>query len=197
MRNHQEESAKAWFKKRHDEELFLAEERQHMLMKTKPTQLDEPPIITEEPKGELVLKWKLSPELGPHLQNKYLVEYAKHSRETGNDHGKIHLVEYNEHNGGTWNNLAVTEKGPLDKIKLTTFPWDPDVEYKFRVSVINRHGMSPASKCTMTTDMSEEYRAIWQEKIRQRPENMERRIQRRKHERRIYSQLYNEKYNNV
>jgi len=165
--------ADKWFKKKHDEELFLAEEKQHMLLKTKPKPLDVVYFITEEPKGELVLKWKLSPELGPHLQNKYLVEYAKH-------------------NGETWNNLAVTEKEPLDKIKLTTFPWDPDVEYKFRVSVINRHGMSPASKCTMTTDMSEENRARWK-KIKQSPENMERRIQQREHEQRIQSNILRHK----
>ena len=163
-----------------------------MLMKTKPKPLDEPPIITEEPKGELVLKWELVPVLGPNLPNKYLVEYAKHSRVTWDKHMGKTLGKYNEHNGGTWNNLAVTEKGPLDKIKLTTFPWDPDVEYKFQVSVINRNGMSPASECTMTTDMSKENRAIW-EKIRQSPENMERRIQQREHEQRIQSNILRHK----
>ena len=191
MRDDQISEAEKWFKKKHDEELFLAEERQHMLLKTKPKPLDEQPIITEEPKGELVLKWKLSPELGPHLQNNYLVEYAKHSRATDNDHGQI-IQKIILGRETCWKDLAVIEKGPLDKIKLTTFPWDPKVEYKFRVSVINRHGMSPASECTMTTDMSEENRAIWK-KIRQSPENMERRIQQREHEQRIQSNILRHK----
>jgi len=174
MREAQQSDAKKWFRKRHDEEQVLAEERQHMLMKTKPKPLDEQPILTEETKGELFLKWKLSPDLGPNLKNKYLVEYAKNP-------------------GGNWNDLAVIEKEPLGKIKLSTFSWEPYVGYKFQVSVINRHGMSPASICTMTTDMNEKYRVIWHEaiwnKIKQSPENMERRIQQREHEQRIQSNI--------
>jgi len=191
MRDDQISDAKKWFKERHDEEQVLSEERQHMLLKTKPKPLDEQPIITEDPKGELVLKWKLSPELGPHLQNNYLVEYAKHSRETDDNRGHI-IQKIILERETCWKDLAVIEKGPLDKIKLTTFPWDPKVEYKFRVSVINHHGMSPASICAMTTDMSEENRAIWK-KIRQSPENMERRIQQREHEQRIQSNILRHK----
>jgi len=184
MRDDQKSKADKWLKKKHDEEKVLAEERQHMLMKTKPRTLDEQPILTEEPNGELVLKWKLVPVLGPNLQNKYLVEYAQHSRETWSNCPPEGWY--------SWNNLAVTEKGPLDKIKLTTFPWDPDVEYQFRVSVINRHGMSTASECTMTKNMSKENRAIWK-KIKQSPENMERRKQQREHEQRIQSNILKHK----
>jgi len=159
MREAQQSEATTWLKKKHDEEMILAKEREHMLMKTKPRALDEKPILTEETKGELFLKWKLVPVLGPNLKNKYLVEYAKHP-------------------GGNWNDLAVIEKEPLGKIKLSTFPWEPYVGYKFQVSVINHHGMSPASVCTMTTDMNEKYKAIWHETIRNNfetgQENMER-----------------------
>jgi len=196
MRDDQKSDADKWLKEKHDEEKVLAEERQHMLMKTKPRALDEQPILTEEPKGELVLKWKLVPVLGPNLQNKYLVEYASITdggRVVWDEHRGKNVVKYNEHNDwDVWNNLAVTEKGPLDKIKLSTFPWDRNVGYKFQVSVINRHGMSPASKCTLTTDMNEENRAIW-EKIRQSPENMERRKQQREHEQRIQSNILKHK----
>jgi len=196
MRDDQKSKADKWLKKKHDEEKVLAEERQHMLMKTKPRAIDEQPILTEEPNGELVLKWKLDPVLGPNLQNKYLVEYARITdggRVVWDEHRGKNVVKYNEHNDwDVWNNLAVTEKGPLDKIKLSTFPWDQNVGYKFQVSVINRHGMSPASKCTLTTDMSEENRAIW-EKIRQSPENMERRKQQREHEQRIQSNILKHK----
>merc|ERR1712128_575 len=102
MRQAQQLEAEIWLKKRHDEEKVLAEEREHMLMKTKPTQLIEPPIITEETKDELVLKWKLVPVLGPNLQNKYLVEYAKHP-------------------GEDWKELAIIEKKPFNQIELKKF----------------------------------------------------------------------------
>ena len=139
MRDHQKESAEDWIKKRHDEELVLAEERQHMLLKTKPRPLDEPPIITEETKGELVLKWKISKSLGPNLQNKYLVEYAKHP-------------------GENWNELAIIEKKPFNQIELKDFPINSGPN-QFRVSVFNRYGRSPASRCLITTEQHREEKA--------------------------------------
>jgi len=143
MRLAQQLDAEIWLKKKHDEEQVLAKEKEHMLMKTKPTQLIEPPIITEETKGELVLKWKLVPVLGPNLQNKYLVEYAKHP-------------------GEDWKELAIIEKKPFNQIELKKIPYTGP--YQFRVSVFNRYGRSPTSRCLITT---EQHR---QEKIKQKQE---------------------------
>jgi len=153
MREAQILNAEKWFKAIHDEELDLAEERQHMLSKTIPRPLDESPIITEETKGELVLKWKNSKALGPNLPNHYLVEVAQHPGENWND---LDVIKKAHHSPSGY---------PFHQIELKDFSWEPYVEYKFRVSVFNRFGKSPASECLITTGQH------GKEKIRQKPEN--------------------------
>ena len=150
MRDSEITIAEQWIKARNDEQVLLANERHHLLSKTKPTPLDASPFFSEETEGEMILKWNKSKVLGPNIPNHYLVEVARYP-------------------GENWQSLGVIKKAPYNKIGLKDFySLDPHLEHQFRVKVINPHGISAASKCLITKGQHKttENNEMWNKKAR-------------------------------
>ena len=107
-------------------------ERHHLLAKTQPTPLDAAPFISEATEGQMCLNWKESPVLGPITPNHYLIEVAQYP-------------------GNNWQTLGERNKAPYNQVGLKDFySLDPYLEYQYRVTVGNTHGISAASKCLIT-----------------------------------------------
>ena len=148
MRDSEIESAIQWIKARKDEQVLLANERHHLLSKTKLTPLDASPFFFEETEGQMFLKWHESAVLGPNISNHYLIEVAQYPCEN-------------------WQSLGVIKKAPYNQIGLKDFySLDPHLELQFRVKVINPHGISAASKCLITKGIHKKTRKQRIEEVR-------------------------------